>query len=279
MTFIQQRSILAERSRVIAGNNILNAFFIVASSVMLVVMVARGFSYPAVFLVLALLNVAAAVYIYSVVPEFLLRFVSWCMANLLYRLRVENEDGIPAEGPAVLVANHVSFVDWLLIAAASPRPVRFVMAEEYSRLPLVRFLFRDAKVIPISPASKDPELLERAYDRIAEELAEGELVCIFPEGGISPDGKLAPFHHGIEHIIERTPVAVVPVALVGLWGSFFSRKHGPAMTRPFRRFWSRVTVRVGEAMSPEEITAQTVAERVAELGGWDVPAAYEPPEN
>jgi hypothetical protein len=279
MTFVQQRSALTERARVIAGNNILNALFIVASSVMLVVMVARGFTYPAVFLVLALLNVAAAVYIYSVVPEFLLRFVSWCTANVLYRLRVENEDGIPAEGPAMLVANHVSFIDWLLIAAASPRPVRFVLDAEYSQLPLIRFLFRDAKVIPISPASKDPELLERAYDRIAEELAEGELVCIFPEGGISPDGKLAPFHHGIEHIIERTPVAVVPVALVGLWGSFFSRKHGPAMTRPFRRFWSRVTVRVGEAMSPEEITAQTVAERVAELGEWDVPEAYEPPED
>ncbi len=277
MTFIQQRSVLAERSRVIAGNNILNALFIVASSVMLVVMVARGFSYPAVFLVLALLNVAAAVYIYSVVPEFLLRFVSWCAANLLYRLLVENEDGIPAEGPAVLAANHVSFVDWLLIAAASPRPVRFVMAEEYSRLPLVRFLFRDAKVIPIASACKDPGLLERAYDRIAEELAEGELVCIFPEGGISTDGKLAPFHHGIEHIVERTPVVVVPVALVGLWGSFFSRKGGEAMRRPFRRFWSRVTVRVGEAMPPEAVTAQAVAERVAELGGWDVPEAYEPP--
>jgi 1-acyl-sn-glycerol-3-phosphate acyltransferase len=278
MTFVQQRSALTERARVIAGNNILNALFIVASSVMLVVMVARGFSYPAIFLVLALLNMAAAVYIYSVVPEFLLRFVSWCTANLLYRLRVENEDGIPAVGAAVLVVNHVSFVDWLLIAAASPRPVRFVMAEEYSRLPLVRFLFRDAKVIPIASASRGPEVLERAYDRIAEELAEGELVCIFPEGGISPDGELAPFRHGIEHIVERTPVTVVPVALVGLWGSFFSRKGGKAMRRPFRRFWSRVTVKVGEALPAEAVTAQAVAERVAELGGWDVPEAYEPPQ-
>jgi len=278
MTFIQQRSALGERSRVIAGNNILNALFIVTSSVMLVVMVARGFSYPTVFLVLALLNVAAAIYIYSVVPEFLLRFVSWCTANLLYRLWVENEEGIPAEGPAVLVANHVSFIDWLMIAAASPRPVRFVMDAEYSRLPLIRFLFRDAKVISIASASDNPEVLERAYDRIAEELAEGELVCIFPEGGISRDGRLAPFRQGIEHVVERTPVPVVPIALVGLWGSFFSRKGGPAMTRPFRRFWSRVTVRVGEAMPPEEVTAQAVAERVAALGGWEAPEAYEPPE-
>jgi len=277
MTFIQQRSALAERSRVIAGNNILNALFIVASSVMLVVMVANGLTYPAIFLVLALLNVAAAAYIYTVVPEFLLRFISWCAANIIYRLRIDNEEGIPEEGAAVLAANHVSFVDWLLIAAASPRPVRFVMAEEFSRLPLVRFLFRDAKVIPIVSAEDNPDVLDRAYDRIADELEAGELVCIFPEGKITNDGRLSPFRPGVERIVERTPVPVVPVALVGLWGSFFSRKHGPAMTRPFRRFWSRVAVRVGEAMPPGAVSAQAVAEHIAELGRWDVPEAYEPP--
>ncbi len=159
----------------------------------------------------------------------------------------------------------------LLMSSASPRPVRFIMDAEYARLPILRFLFRDAKVIPIAPAGEDPELLERAYDRIAEELAEGELVCIFPEGGITSDGNLAPFRRGIEQIVARTPVPVVPVALVGLWGSFFSRKGGRAMSRPFRRFWSRVEIRVGEAITPEDVTAQGVAERIAQLGGWDVP--------
>jgi 1-acyl-sn-glycerol-3-phosphate acyltransferase len=103
-------------------------------------------------------------------------------------------------------------------------------------------------------------------------------VCIFPEGGISSDGELAPFHRGIEKIVDRTPVPVVPVALVGLWGSFFSRKGGRAMTRPFRRFWSRVEIRVGEAIPPKKVTAQAVAERVAELGGWQVPEAYVSPD-
>jgi len=279
MTFIQQRSASAERSRVIAGNNILNALLMVLSSFMLVGLLAAAVSIPGIFLIIALLNVAVAVYIYTVIPEFLFRFVAWCLANILYRVRVGHPGRIPSEGATLLAANHISFIDALLIASASPRPVRFIMDAEYARLPLVRFLFRDAKVIPIASVGKDPELLERAYDRIAEELAEGELVCIFPEGGISSDGNLAPFRRGVEHIVRRTQVPVVPVALVGLWGSFFSRKGGRAMSRPFRRFWSRVEIRVGEAIAPETVTAQRVAERVAELGGWEAPPPHQPSEN
>ncbi len=276
MTFIQQRSASAERSRVIAGNNILNSLFMVASSLLLVTLLAREVSIPGIFLILALLNIAVAIYIYTVIPEFLLRFVAWCLANVLYRVRLEHPERVPSQGAAVLVVNHVSFIDWLLMASASPRPLRFVMTEEYARMPVVRILFRGAKVIPIAPAAKDPVLLQRAYDRIVSELDEGELVCIFPEGQITSDGSLAPFRPGIERIVERMPVPVIPVALIGLWGSFFSRKGGSAMTRPFRRFWSRVMVRVGAAVPPEAVTAQGLAERVASLGGWAVPPPYEP---
>jgi 1-acyl-sn-glycerol-3-phosphate acyltransferase len=245
---------------------------------MLVALFAAAVSIPGIFLILGLLNVAVAIYIYNVIPEFLLRFVAWCLANLFYRLRVEHPERIPTEGAAVLVANHVSFVDWLLVASASPRPVRFVMAEEYSRLPLIRFLFRDAKVIPIASARRNPEVLQRAYERIAEELVAGELVCIFPEGAISTDGNLAPFHLGVEKVVERTPVPVVPIALVGLWGSFFSRKDGSAMRYPFRRIWSRIDIKVGEAVPPAGVSAQGLAELVASLGGWETPPPYQPPE-
>jgi 1-acyl-sn-glycerol-3-phosphate acyltransferase len=277
MTFIQQRSASSERSRVIAGNNILNALLMVLSSFLLVGLLAAEVSIPGIFLILALLNVAVAIYIYTVIPEFFFRFIGWCLANVLYRVRVDNPERIPTAGATVLAVNHISFIDGLLVASASPRPARFIMDADYARLPLVRFLFRDAKAIPIAPAGKDPELLERAYDRIAGELEEGELVCIFPEGGISSDGNLAPFRRGIEQIVSRTPVPVVPVALVGLWGSFFSRKGGKAMSRPFRRFWSRVEIRVGEAIPPEDLTAQRVAEQIADLGGWEVPPPADPP--
>ena len=277
MSFIQLRTPADRRSRVIAGNNIINSALMVLSSVALVVLLATGRTIHSLFFGLGVLNALVAVYIYTVIPEFLLRFVAWITANLLYRLKVVGGGKIPAEGPAILVANHVSFVDWLIFASVSARPVRFVMTHEYFKLPLIRFLFRDAKVIPIAPGRVDAELRERAYDRIAEELEEGELVFVFPEGEITRDGELRPFRPGIERIVDRTPVPVVPMALVGMWGSFFSRRGGRAMRRPFRRFWSRVEVRVGEPVPPEDVTAQHLAERVAHLGGWDPPEPYEPP--
>jgi len=274
MSFIQLRTKAAQRSRVIAGNNIINSALMVLSSVALVVLLAAGRTIPWLFFMLGVLNAVVAVYIYTVIPEFLLRFVAWCATNIVYRLRVEGEEKIPAEGAAVLVANHISFVDWLVFASVSARPVRFVMTHEYFELPLVRFLFRDAKVIPIAPGREDAGLKKRAYDRIAEELEHGELVFIFPEGGITNDGELQPFRPGIERIIERTPVPVVPMAVIGLWGSFFSRWGGRAMTKPFRRFWSRVTVKIGDPIPPEAVTAQILAETVAELGGWDPPESF-----
>jgi hypothetical protein len=246
--------------------------------VALVALLAAGRTIQSLFFGLGVLNAVVAVYIYTVIPEFLLRFVAWVMANLIYRLKVVGGDRIPAEGPAVLVANHVSYVDWLILGSVSARPVRFVMTHEFFGIPLLRFLFRDAKVIPIAPGRVDPDLKERAYDRIAEELEDGELVFLFPEGEITRDGELRPFRQGIERIIERTPVPVVPMALVGMWGSYFSRRGGKAMSRPFRRVWSRVIVKIGDPIPPADVTAQGLAERVAEVGGWVAPDPYVAPE-
>lgn len=263
-TMIQQRSPDEVRSRVIAGNNILNAAFMIAASMMLGAIVALGLTTRHVFLIVAILNAGVAAYIYTVIPEFLLRFAAWTLANVLYRLRVVGREHIPREGPAVLVANHVSFVDWLLIAAACPRPVRFVMYHRYFEVPFLKFLFRDAKVIPIAPAKEDESRLERAFDRIAAELDDSEIVCIFPEGRLTDDGALGEFRPGIERILSRSPVTVVPVGIIGMWGSFFSKKDG-AMKRPFRRFWSRVSLVIGEPLTTEQTTAEVLEERVAAL--------------
>jgi 1-acyl-sn-glycerol-3-phosphate acyltransferase len=200
-----------------------------------------------------------AIYIYSLVPEFLMRFLCWLLIHSVYRLRKEGLDNIPDEGPALITCNHVSFVDALVIAAACPRPIRFVMDHNIFRVPVLSFVFRTGRAIPIAPAKQDPALLEKAYDEVAAALKAGELVAIFPEGRITDTGEMTPFKGGVRRIIERTPVPVVPMALSGLWGSFFSRRDGRAMTRPFRRgIFSPIALKVGEEQAPQTVTPEAL---------------------
>ncbi len=265
---IQTRCEPSHRARIIAANNIINAFFMIGSSLLAGLLLSNGFSIPQLFLVTAILNAAVAAYIYTLVPEFLMRFLCWMLIHTVYRLRKEGVANIPETGPALLTCNHVSFVDALIITAACPRPIRFVMDHNIFRIPLMSFVFRTGRAIPIAPAKENPQLLERAYDTVALALKEGDLVCIFPEGRITDNGELYPFKGGIARIIERTPVPVVPMALSGLWGSFFSRKDGPAMTRPLRRgLFSRVAIRVAPEWAPQTVTADALREATAMLRG------------
>lgn len=265
---IQSRSAPTHRARIIAANNILNSFFMIGASVLGVAMAQAGFSIPQLFLVVGLLNAVVAVYIYTLVPEFLLRFVAWMLVHTIYRLRRVNAERIPEAGAAVLVCNHVSFADAVVLMAASPRPVRFVMDHRIFKVPFLSWFFRQAKAIPIAPAHEDPELLNRAYDDVAAALGDGDLVCIFPEGKITATGEINPFKQGVQQIIRRTPVPVVPMALRGLWGSFFSRKGGAAMTRPFRRgILNRLELVVGEPVPPEQATPEGLQQMVHALRG------------
>ena len=267
---IQSRSAPTHRARIIAANNILNSFFMIGASLLGVFMTQAGYSIPQLFLVVGLLNAVVAAYIYTLVPEFLLRFIAWLLVHTIYRLRRVNAERIPEEGAAVLVCNHVSFADAVVLMAASPRPVRFVMDHNIFKVPGLSWFFRQAKAIPIAPARENPELLARAYDAVAAALADGELVCIFPEGKITATGEINPFKTGVTQIIQRTPVPVVPMALRGLWGSFFSRKGAPAMTRPFRRgLLSKLELVVGEPVAPETATPESLQQMVLALrGDW-----------
>jgi 1-acyl-sn-glycerol-3-phosphate acyltransferase len=267
---IQTRSEKTHRSRVIAGNNILNAFFMVVAAVLAIALFKAGLTIPQLFLVVALLNAAVAVYIYTLVPEFLMRFLVWLLIHSVYRLEKSGLENIPEEGPALLVCNHVSYVDALIIAAACRRPIRFVMDHRIFRIPVLNFVFRTGGAIPIASARENAALLERAYDEIARGLERGDLIGIFPEGRITDTGELYPFRAGLMRALERTPVPVVPMALRGLWGSFFSRKGGPAMTRPFRRgIFSKVALAVGYAVIPQLVTPEKLqAEVLALRGDW-----------
>ncbi|MDS4031168.1 MAG: MFS transporter [Candidatus Contendobacter sp.] len=266
---VQQRSQPSHLSRVIAGNNILNAVFMVAAAIIAVIMLDRGLSIPQLLLLMAIFNAAVAVYIFTLVPEFLMRFIVWILVNVGYRLKTRGLEHIPAEGPAVVVCNHVSYMDALVVIGCCRRPIRFVMDHQIFKIPVLNFVFRTAGTIPIAPARENPEILERAYDRVARYLEEGEVVGIFPEGRLTADGEIGPFKAGIEQIIQRTPAPVVPMALRGLWGSFFSRRYGKAMSRFPRRFWSRIELAVGEPVPAERATSALLRERVASLrGDW-----------
>lgn len=267
---IQSRAERSHQSRIIAGNNILNAMFMVGSAAMSIVLLKVGVTIPQLFLVTALLNAVVAIYIYTLVPEFLMRFLVWLLVHSVYRLDKSGLENIPEEGPAVVVCNHVSFVDALIIAAACRRPIRFVMDHNIFRIPVLNFVFRTSKTIPIASAKDDPQLLEKAYDEIAAALANGDIVGIFPEGRITDTGDLYPFRGGITRIIQRTPVTVVPMALQRLWGSFFSRKGGRAMTRlshiaPFKQ----IALVVGRPVPPQQVTPEALQQMVAALrGDW-----------
>ena len=261
---LQERTPLARRSRVIAANNVVNALFMVVAAGMTAGLLALRLTVPQLFGVAAALNLAVAVYVYSVVPEFFLRFCAYILANFVYSLETRDGGRVPARGPCVLVCNHVSFVDWLVIYAGVRRPVRFVMHKNFVARGVVGFLMRQARTIPIAGAKEDPAMLERAFARVREELLAGEIVCIFPEGSITRDGELGAFRPGIERIVRETPVPVVPMALGGLWHSFFSRN---ADARRKRRFpwllWMPVTLNIGEPVAAENVTAAGLRERVA----------------
>ncbi len=269
---IQLRSAATHRARIIAANNILNALFLIGSSVIAGALLKAGFTIPQIFLAVGIANAVVAVYIFLLVPEYLLRFVAWVLCNLVYRFQPAHVERIPAEGPAVLVCNHVSFVDAVLLMAASPRPIRFVMDHRIFATPVLGTLFRLGKAIPIAPQKEDPASYEAAFETAAGVLREGDLLAIFPEGGLTKDGELQPFRGGIMKILARAKAdgidpPVVPMALTNLWGSFFSRvEKGAAMTRPFRRgFFSRVGLNVGTPVAAEAVTPEDLQARVAAL--------------
>jgi len=256
-------------ARVIASNNILNALFIVASALVAMALRLAGLDIPQMFLVVAALNAAVAIYIFSLVPEFLLRFLVWMLIHTIYRVSTEGLRHVPDRGPALLVCNHVSYIDALVIGSLLPRLPRFITDHLVYKAPVINTLMRIGRAIPIASSSEDPRLKEVAFETAAQALRDGELVMIFPEGKLTQTGDLNPFRSGVEQILRREPVPVVPMALRGLWGSFFSRiEDGRAMVRPFRRgLFNRIELVVGAPVTAEAATAAALQGEVAALRG------------
>jgi 1-acyl-sn-glycerol-3-phosphate acyltransferase len=264
---VQQRSRREVMSRVIGANSIMNAVFMVAAAALAAFGLSQGLTIPQLLLATGILNAFVAVYIYGLVPEFLLRFLAWLLVHFIYRLDKRGIENIPEEGPALLICNHVGFADAIVISAACPRPIRFIMESSIFKIPVLSMIFRGMKAIPVAPAKQDPEVYERAFEIVARELRDGNLVCIFPEGRLTPDGEIGEFKAGMMRILKETPVPVVPMALTGLWDSMFSRKYKAVWKRVPRRFWPKIGLRVGPAIAPQDASIDVLRARVVELRG------------
>lgn len=259
-TFIQKRSADASRSRLLAGNSLWNSTFIILSSMVIFVCLSRQVSLPDFFFGLALINTVIALLAYRKLPEFTLRLFVVLVTKVFYSLRVYHRERVPEEGACLIVANHVTLVDWLFLASGTDRPVRFVMYHTYYNMPLAHFIFRDGGAIPIGSARSHPQILEQAFESIHRALNEGEMVIIFPEGKLTTDGEVDAFRRGVERILARDPVPVLPMALKGLWGTRWSKKEG-------RRFHFRPPVElvVGQMLEPEGLTAEILRDEVLAL--------------
>jgi 1-acyl-sn-glycerol-3-phosphate acyltransferase len=271
---IQSRSPKSEMSRVFAALNIQNSGFIVVASLSaLAVQRWLGWTIPQVFLALAVANALVAVWIFTIVPEFLMRFLSWVLVRALYRLRTQGIDHVPDEGAALVVCNHVSYMDALILSASIPRPVRFVMYYRIFNTPVMRWIFRTGKAIPIAGARENPALMEQAFDAIDAALADGGIVGIFPEGRLTTDGEIAAFKSGVERVLARAaaagrPVPVVPMALRGMWSSMWSHRDSRmGRMRVPRRFRAHVEVVAGEPVAGADVTAEVLEAKVRALRG------------
>jgi len=262
---VQQNTVPSHRSRVIAGNNILYAFFMVISAIIAMLLLGSiGFTIPELFLFTAILNLVVTIYIFTVVPEFLMRFLVWILMHTIYRVEVSGIENIPEEGAVIVAANHVSFVDPLIVGGMIRRPIRFVMYHKIFEIPVLKFIFKTGKAIPIASRYESEEILNQAYSRIHEVLEEGHVLGIFPEGSITPDGEIQSFKKGVEKIVSEQAVPVVPMALCNLWGSLFSRRDPLHKRRPYK-FRARIELRIGKPIPPAELTAERLERDVRAL--------------
>lgn len=220
-------------------------------------------------LVLALL---AGVWWWVRHPRRAVRFLVYLSVCLIYRLRLRGQHHIPRQGAAIVVCNHVSFMDALVIGGASRRPLRFLMDKPIYDSPWLNWLFRLVGAIPVESERRDPGNVRRALDEVSRALGEGEVVMLFPEGRLTPDGEVHAFRRGLELILTRDPVPVIPAGLSGLWGSWTSHCGGRALSKRPCRFRARVALYFGEPLSPHEVCRPGLERQVrglkAEADQW-----------
>ncbi|MDW6092501.1 MFS transporter [Vibrio rhizosphaerae] len=267
-TLLQQRAHPEQRAQVIAALNIYNALLMVISAILAIIVLSLlQWAIPDLFLLLSLINLGVAVYLLYKRPIETLRFILAGLAKLCYRVRYRNLHHLPSQGGALIICNHVTYLDALILSAASPRLIRFVMEADYATLPLIRPVLNRAGVIPI--CATHGKTIRRAFVQIEKALQQGELVCIFPEGRLTSDGEIGPFLRGLDIIIQHTSSPVIPMALKGLWGSYFSRHRGRACRGLPKRLRAKIEVVAAPPITASDTDSIQLRQHVAELrGDW-----------
>ncbi len=193
----------------------------------------------------------------------MLHWFAWLVARLVYRLRVLGGSNLPASGPALILCNHVSYVDWLVLMAASPRPIHFLIDSTFVNNRWYGFILRWVGVIPID-RKVGPKSLMQSFSAVSAALADGRIVCVFPEGAPTRTGAMLPFKRGFEKLAQISPIPLVPTYIDQLWGSRFSYKHGALFWKRSDRGPYPVTVGFGPSL-PNHTPAAQVRQAVLEL--------------
>jgi len=262
---IQKESPSDRRGQILATNNFFSfAAILLGSGILYVFRDILGLNAAEIFVVCGVLTILGTVFVCRLLPYPLVRFVIWVLTHTIYRIKVINKDHVPSQGGALLVSNHVSFIDAVLIVVTIQRPIRFMIGRDVYDSSVFRPLFRLARAIPISRADNPKEII-RSLQEAQEALKKGELVCIFPEGQLTRTGNLLKFNEGLERIMKGVDCPIVPVHLDRIWGSIFSYEGGRFIYKWPKVIPYPVTVSFGEPMTPES-RAFEVRGRVMELG-------------
>ncbi|HEX9878769.1 MAG TPA: acyl-[ACP]--phospholipid O-acyltransferase, partial [Candidatus Binatia bacterium] len=261
---VQQRSPKEGKGQLIATANFMGTVgILVASAMFWVLRDLMEVPVRQILLLFGLITLGATAYILTILPDFLVRVVLWMLTHTLYRIRMLGQEHVPFRGPALLVSNHVSYMDAIFIGACVQRFIRFMILRSYYEIRGLQWFFRLMKAVPISGQGRR-EIFD-AFQRAREELRQGHVVCIFAEGSISRTGNLLPFKRGLEKVVEGLDVPVIPVHLDGVWGSIFSFKQGRFFNKWPERLPYPVTVSFGRPM-PSSTRADAVRRAVMELG-------------
>ena len=261
---LQQKSGQQEKGRLIATNNFMNTGgILLASGVLWFFRDLLHIQADRIIQIFGFFTFIVTAYIVRVLPGFFVRLILWMLANSLYRIRIVGQENIPLQGPALLVCNHVSFVDPFLVGSCTRRFIRFMITRSYYEIRSLQWFFRLMKTFPVSDRGRRDIL--KSIELARDELRQGNLVCIFAEGSISRTGNLLPFKRGVERIIEGLDVPVIPIHLDRVWGSIFSFSEGRFFWKWPRLFPYSVTVSFGQLMS-STVKAWEVRQRILVMG-------------